>query len=82
MGAWSVSITGNDLAQDMRPESSIAFSRHDPEAAVALLDAYMHRSAGATTTTTATGWTTDIPWQTSCGRKACSTTHSAVRSSQ
>lgn len=41
MGAWSVSITGNDLAQDMRPEYGIAFSRHDPEDAVALLDAYM-----------------------------------------
>ena len=46
MGAWSVSITGNDLAQDMRPEYGIAFSRHDPEDAVALLDAYMLRSAG------------------------------------
>lgn len=47
MGAWSVSITGNDLAQDMRAEYSIAFSRHDPEEAVALLDAYMHRNTGS-----------------------------------
>ena len=47
MGAWSVSINGNDLAQDMRAEYSIAFSRHAPQEAVALLDAYMHREAAA-----------------------------------
>ena len=37
MGAWSVSITGNDLAQDMRPEYSIAFNRHAPEEAIPCL---------------------------------------------
>ncbi len=47
MGAWSTSINGNDLAMDMRAEYSVAFSRHEPEAAVALLDAYMHRSSGS-----------------------------------
>lgn len=45
MGAWSTSINGNDLAMDMRSEYSVAFSRHEPKAAVALLDAYMHRSS-------------------------------------
>lgn len=43
MGAWSVSINGNDTAQDLRPEYSVAFSRHEPEVAVALLDAFVRR---------------------------------------
>lgn len=43
MGAWSISINGNDLAQDMRSEYSVAFSRHTPEEAVALLDAYIKK---------------------------------------
>lgn len=47
MGAWSVSLTGNDIAQDMLPEYSIAFSRHEPAQAVAMLDAYMRRDAAS-----------------------------------
>lgn len=43
MGTWSTSINGNDLAQDMRAEYSVAFSRHTPEEAVALLDAYIKK---------------------------------------
>ena len=43
MGAWNTSINGNDLAQDMRAEYSVAFSRHMPEEAVALLDAYIKK---------------------------------------
>lgn len=43
MGTWSTSINGNDLAQDMRSEYSVAFSRHTPEKAVALLDAYIKK---------------------------------------
>lgn len=43
MGAWSTNINGNDLAQDMRAEYSVAFSRHAPEKAVALLDAYIKK---------------------------------------
>lgn len=43
MGAWSTSINGNDLAQDMRAEYSVAFSRHEPKEAVALLDAYIKK---------------------------------------
>lgn len=43
MGAWSVSITGNDTAQDLLVEYSVAFSRRDPDAATALLDAYVTR---------------------------------------
>lgn len=41
MGAWSTSINGNDLAMDMYKEYSVAFSRHEPADAVALLDAYI-----------------------------------------
>ncbi|MBQ2952995.1 MAG: hypothetical protein IJE07_05505 [Clostridia bacterium] len=43
MGAWSVSITGNDTARDLLTEYSAAFSRYAPAEAVALLDAYVRR---------------------------------------
>lgn len=43
MGTWNTSINGNDLAQDMRAEYNVAFSRHTPEEAVALLDAYIKK---------------------------------------
>ena len=43
MGAWSVSITGNDTAADLRYEYEAAFSRLPPEEAVERLDAYVRR---------------------------------------
>ena len=43
MGAWSVSITENDTAADLRYEYEAAFSRLPPEAAVERLDAYVRR---------------------------------------
>lgn len=43
MGTWSTSINGNDLAMDMQAEYSVAFSRHEPEEAVAILDAYIKK---------------------------------------
>lgn len=43
MGAWSVSITGNDTAADLRYEYEAAFSHLPPEEAVERLDAYVRR---------------------------------------
>ena len=43
MGAWSVSITGNDTAQDLLVEYAAAFSRYAPEEALARLDEYVRR---------------------------------------
>ena len=43
MGVWSTSINGNDLAMDMQSEYSVAFSRHEPEEAVAILDAHIKK---------------------------------------
>lgn len=40
MGAWSASVTGNDVAQDMRDEFCAAFALNAPEDAVKKLDAY------------------------------------------
>lgn len=40
MGAWSTSVTGNDVAQDMRDEFRAAFALNAPEDAVKKLDAY------------------------------------------
>ena len=41
MGTWSTSITGNDLAQDLRSEYSAAFFRYDVEEAVRRIDEYV-----------------------------------------
>ena len=41
MGAWSVSITGNDTAQDMRMEYTAAFFRYDVATALEKIDAYV-----------------------------------------
>lgn len=43
MGAWSVSITGNDTAQDLLVEYAAALSRYAPEEALARLDEYVRR---------------------------------------
>ena len=43
MGAWSVSIMGNDTAADLRYEYEAAFSHLSPEEAVERLDAYVRR---------------------------------------
>ena len=40
MGAWSTSVTGNDVAQDMRDEFRAAFALNAPEDAVKKLDRY------------------------------------------
>ena len=40
MGAWSTSVMGNDVAQDMRDEFRAAFALNAPEDAVKKLDAY------------------------------------------
>lgn len=41
MGAWSVSITGNDTAQDLLSEYTAAFYLYDPEEAVQKIDHYV-----------------------------------------
>ncbi|MEG0836057.1 MAG: hypothetical protein RR413_11495 [Christensenellaceae bacterium] len=41
MGAWSTSITGNDLAQDLRMEYCAAFIRFAPNTAVKKLDHFV-----------------------------------------
>lgn len=46
MGAWSVSITGNDIAQDLKSEYQAAFYYNDVETALAKLDAYARREFG------------------------------------
>ncbi len=46
MGAWSVSITGNDTAADLHGEYQAAFSHLPPEEAAARLDAFVEREYG------------------------------------
>ena len=41
MGAWNVSITGNDTAQDLKYEYQAAFYYYDVETALEKLDAYV-----------------------------------------
>ncbi len=41
MGAWSVSITGNDTAQDLMSEYAAAFYKYEPEEAVQRIDNYV-----------------------------------------
>ncbi len=41
MGAWNVSITGNDTAQDLKYEYQAAFYYYDVETALRKLDAYV-----------------------------------------
>lgn len=41
MGAWSVSITGNDTARDLLYEYSAAFYKYEPEEAVQRIDTYV-----------------------------------------
>lgn len=41
MGAWSTSINGNDTAEDLRDEYTVAFWRYDVDTAVSKLDAYV-----------------------------------------
>ena len=41
MGAWSVSITGNDTAQDLSYEYQAAFFYYDVETALSKIDAYV-----------------------------------------
>lgn len=43
MGAWSVSITGNDAAQDLKKEYQAAFFYNDVETALAKLEAYVRK---------------------------------------
>lgn len=45
MGAWSVSINGNDTAEDLRDEYTVAFWRYDVDTAISKIDAYV-RSEG------------------------------------
>ena len=40
MGAWNVSITGNDTAQDLLSEYQAAFFYFDVETALSKIDAY------------------------------------------
>ena len=47
MGAWSVSINGNDFAQDMKLEYMAVFSTFSLEQGIALLDRYrLHLFSG------------------------------------
>lgn len=43
MGAWSVSITGNDTAQDLYSEYTAAFYRYDVEEALVRIDRYVRQ---------------------------------------
>ncbi len=43
MGAWSASITGNDLAQDLRSEYTAAFSHYDVQTAVQKIESYVRK---------------------------------------
>jgi len=43
MGAWSVSITGNDTAQDLRSEYQAAFFYNDVDTALEKLEAYVRQ---------------------------------------
>ena len=42
MGAWSVSITGNDTAEDLKSEYQAAFFYYDIETALSKIDEYVH----------------------------------------
>lgn len=44
MGAWSVSITGNDTAQDLRDEYTAAFFRYGVDEAVKKIDDYVRKT--------------------------------------
>ncbi len=41
MGAWSVSINGNDTAQDLKNEYKVAFHSYDVDTALQKIDAYV-----------------------------------------
>ena len=41
MGAWSVSITGNDTAEDLKSEYQAAFFYYDIETALSKIDKYV-----------------------------------------
>ena len=41
MGAWSVSITGNDTAEDLKSEYQAAFFYYDIEVALSKIDKYV-----------------------------------------
>ena len=41
MGAWSVSITGNDTAEDLKSEYQAAFFYYDVETALSKIDEYV-----------------------------------------
>ena len=41
MGAWSVSVTGNDTAQDLRSEYQAAFFYNDVETALEKIERYV-----------------------------------------
>lgn len=41
MGAWSASVTGNDLAQDLRSEYTAAFSHYDVQTALQKIESYV-----------------------------------------
>lgn len=43
MGAWNVSINGNDTAQDLKKEYQAAFFYNDAETALAKIDAYIRQ---------------------------------------
>ncbi len=43
MGAWNVSITGNDTAQDLKSEYQAAFYYYDVETALQKIDAYVRK---------------------------------------
>lgn len=44
MGAWSVSITGNDTAQDLKSEYQAAFFYNDVDTGLAKIDAYVRQN--------------------------------------
>ena len=44
MSAWSVSINGNDTAQDLKSEYQAAFFSHDTETALSKIDAFVRRN--------------------------------------
>lgn len=46
MGAWSVNVTGNDTAMDLRAEYTCAFYRYEPAEAVRILDDYVRKEGG------------------------------------
>lgn len=46
MGAWSTSITGNDLANDLLSEYTAAFSHYDVQTALEKIEGYVRREEG------------------------------------